>query len=177
MPLIVTYLIELDKSLGPSDLGYFGGMQPHSTQHDHDDFHHIATDHKELYSYRQPCRYIAGNPRRHSLRRSNEIDKPTVATIIKKSFNCSETHCNRRDHNRRPTKTKTIAKRTDWTAISIFPKVLWPREWTSVSEGGAMREKLTPENFLGRKDVFFLFSWTTCAKYVLRTLRHENIGA
>lgn len=40
-----------------------------------------------------------------------------------------------------------------------------------------MREKLTPENFLGRKDVFFLLSWTTSVKYVLRTLGHENIGA
>lgn len=61
MPLIVTYFIKLDENLRPSDLGYLCGMQSHSTQHDHHDFHHIATDHQELYVYGQLCGDIAGS--------------------------------------------------------------------------------------------------------------------
>jgi len=45
----MTHLDELNHNLSPSDLGYLGRVQAQATQHDQDDFHHIATDHQELY--------------------------------------------------------------------------------------------------------------------------------
>lgn len=108
----MTYLIELDKNLGASDLGYFRGMQPHSTEHDHEDFHHVATDHKELVFLVSPVEILRGT-NRATYQKDNEIDSPTVANIINMSFNFSEIHCNRRAHSRRPTERKTIVKRTD----------------------------------------------------------------